>query len=331
MTLESRRARRGLAAVLVTILVLALGCSTGTEPASKDKSKEGPIQVGAIMYARDLEYWRLIEAGMRAAAKKHDVEINIDVSNRQLATEAQLIDTLHARGDNVLVVDPLDSKASLPMLKKARNRGMTIVQYDNRVDDTSFEHFVGVDNATLGRAVGKDAKEHIDAEFGGKAKMALLTGDTEPNGPPRKKAFLSQVKGSKVVTTAEAVGSPEAGSKAFETVMQAHPDIDVVFAWNGAAMQGAAVAAKRMKSDVKIFGVDMSKQVADIMVAKNSPVVSVADQHAYDVGYNAVEVGVRTAKDDQDEKTTMLPPVVYSSDDPKGVESFLTELRKASK
>ncbi|MEU6719036.1 substrate-binding domain-containing protein [Nonomuraea sp. NPDC046802] len=321
--------RRSLALLFALVVALA-GCSTGQEDdaGAGAKAQKGEIRIGAVMFARDLEFWQLVEAGMRDAARSAGVKINVEVSNRQLATEAQLVDTLHARGDNVLVIAPLDNSASAATLRKADQYGMTVVQYNSKASDQTFTHFVGVDNAELGRSVGKLAKEYVDAELGGQAKMALLTGDTEPNGTVRKNAFLKEVPGGKVVTTAEAVGSPDAGAKAFETVLQSNPDIDVVWAWNGAAMQGAAVAAQRHKSKVKIFGIDMSKQVAQIMRAPGSPVQAVADQHAYDVGKESVTLAIKAAKG-AGAAATSVPPATYSAGDAKGIDAFLAELGKA--
>jgi ABC-type sugar transport system substrate-binding protein len=320
------RARRAVAATAAAVLALLTACSTGAEPSPAPREQDGPIQVGAIMYARDLEFWQLVEAGMRDAARELDVPLNVDVSNRQLQTESQLIDTMYARGDNVLIAAPIDLTASAANLERARERGMTIVQYDNRVDDPSFEHFVGVDQTALGEALGRATQAHLDEKYGGRAKVALLTGDTEPNGPPRREAFLREVPGADVVTSAEAVGSPEAGARAFETVLQSNPDIQVVWAWNGAALQGAATAAERLGAQVEIFGIDMSRQVADLMAAPGSPVVAVADQHAYDVGYSALRTGVLMARGEDVAPTTNVEPTLFTVDDPAALESFRAEL-----
>ncbi|AOS63388.1 sugar ABC transporter substrate-binding protein [Actinoalloteichus hymeniacidonis] len=322
----SRRRPRRLFALWLVLGLTAVSCSTGTEPVPDNARQDDPIQVGAIMYARDLEFWQLVEAGMRSSAAEHEVPINIDVSNRELQTESQLMDTMYARGDNVLVAAPFDLAASASALQRARHRGMTIVQYDNRVHDDSFGYFVGVDQAQLGAALGEITQSYVDENLGGTATAALLVGDTEPNGPPRRDAFLGEAPGLDVLTTAEAVGSPEEGSRAFETVLQAHPDVDVVWAWNGAALQGAVTAAQRLDSDVAIFGIDMSRQVADAMSEPDSPVHAVADQHAYDVGRSAVDAGIALAKGQDVPPETEVEPVVYTREDQQALATFYREL-----
>ena len=326
-----RRYRYPLGALFALVLILA-GCSTGNEPEPQSSGKqEGPLKIGAVMYARDLAFWQLVEAGMRDAAKDANLPIDVEVSNRQLTTEAQVVQTMQARGDNVLVVAPLDPDASTAALTTARNNGATVVLYNNRVNDESFKEFVGVDNKQLGEAVGKAANDYAQANLGGKAKVALLTGDTEPNGKTRKEAFLSQFPGAEVVTTAEAVGSPEAGAKAFQTVMQSHPETQMMFAWNNAATEGAAVTAEQQNSKAKVVGIDMSEQVADLMATgAASPVVAVADQHAYDVGRSAVQTAVKVAKGESVEPNTYVTPAVYTVSDQQGLQAYMDELKKAT-
>jgi ABC-type sugar transport system substrate-binding protein len=314
-------------AMLLTAAVLT-GCSTGGGPAAPQTQTQqrGDIQVGAIMYARDLEFWQLIEAGMRRSAEDHQVPINVEVSNRSLQTESQLVDTMTARGDNVLIVAPFDLTASAAGLRRAADRGITVVQYDNRVTDDRFEHFVGVDQRQLGTAVGQAAQQYVDQKLSGSGKFALLTGDTEPNGPPRREAFLAAAPGVEVVTQAEAVGSPEAGAEAFETVLQSNPDLDGVFAWNGAALQGSLTAARRLHSNVKIFGIDQSEVAAKDMLSPDSVIAAIADQQAYQVGYNAVTLGVESALGESSAPSAQVEPIIYKAGDTKNLQTFLDEL-----
>ncbi|WP_166462989.1 sugar ABC transporter substrate-binding protein [Amycolatopsis acidicola] len=312
---------------LSAALLLALtGCSTGLETRPDNTVQSGALQVGALMYARDLEFWQLVEAGMKQAANEAGVPLHVDVSDRKLQNESQLLDTMYARGDNVLLVAPYDSDASSAALRRARARGLTIVQYDERVDDQSFAYFVGVDQKVLGEAAGEAAQQYIDSQLGGHAKAALLTGETESHGPPRRESFLAKATGAEVVTTTEAVGSPEAGAQAFETVLQSHPETQLVFAWNGAALQGAAIAARRLRSPVKIVGVDMSRQLADLLGQRDSPVLAVADQDAYQVGYRTLQIGVALARAKPVSRDTAVAPVIYRAGDHAALDTFYREL-----
>jgi ribose transport system substrate-binding protein len=316
------------AVVMATALLVLTACSTGggaatTEQEAVDRDE---IKVGAIMYARDLEFWLLIEAGMRKAAADLGVELNVEVSNRSLQTESQLVDTMTARGDNVLVVAPFDETASAASLRRASESGATIVQYDSNVEDGRFRNFVGVDQRQLGTMVGRATQTYLDENVNGQGEFALLTGETEPNGPPRREAFLAAAPGVDVVTRAEAVGSPEAGAEALETVLQSHPDLQGVFAWNGAALQGALTAARRLDSDVKIFGIDQSEIVAKDMLSPDSVVAAVADQAPYQVGYQAVKLGVQAAEGKKPAPTVQVDPITYTAGNSDALQHYLDDL-----
>lgn len=330
---------RFITAIAIAAAVTLSACSNTTQASTtsneKGTAKIGTVKIGAVMYARDLEYWNLVEAGMKAAAQDLKVDINVSVSNRDLATESTLIDQMHTRGDNVLVISPLDKKASLATLIKAKAYGMTVMQYNTRVDDNdpALQHFVGVDNGALGKASGEAAVEYIRSELGGKAQVALITGGTTTVGPVRRKAFtdaLAVLPGAKVVTEADA-GTPELGAQAFLTILQGHPKVDLVWAWNGGALSGSAATVGQAKTPVKIIGVDMSKQIADLMAAPTSPILAVVDQHAYDVGYQAVTNAVKLARGESIPEQQDVQPVVYKAGNTTQLEKFRAELTKAGK
>ena len=334
MRLTSRFA---LVAAGLAVATLLTACSNPAQTGNEGdaSSKKDKVNIGAVMFARDIEYWQLVEAGMKAAAKESKVSISVQASDRDLATEAALIDQMKVRGVNTLVISPLDADASTATLMKAKNAGMTIMQYNTKVnsDDSDLQHFVGVDNATLGKASGEAAVEYIRSELDGKAKIALMTGGTTTTGPVRRKAFTDAVgtlPGVEVVTEAEAE-TPEIGAQAFRTILQAHPDVDLVWAWNGSALAGAAAVAGKANSSIKIVGVDMSEQVANIMSTSDSPILAVADQHSYDVGYQAVVNAVKLAQGKSVPAAQEVKPVVYEAGDKEQLQMFRDELAKASK
>ncbi|MHA6631090.1 hypothetical protein ACU61A_37120 [Pseudonocardia sichuanensis] len=77
---------------------------------------------------------------------------------------------------------------------------------------------------------------------------------------------------------------------------------------------------------METFEIDMSRQVADLMSAPESPVVAVADQHAYDVGYSAVRTGVQLARGEDVPAKTTVEPTVFTADEPAALESVRVEL-----
>ena len=323
-----KQTMRAFVAGLVAALI-ASGCG-GTAPQGGQALKK--VQIGAVMFARDIEYWKLVEAGMNAAAKKENVQLQVAVSNRNLATESQVVDQLIARGDNVLVISPLDKNGSKATLQRAVQAGMTVVQFNTRVDDPSLKYFVGVDNRALGASSGKFTHDYIQNTLGGSAKIGIETGGTTPGGPDRQAGFtsaISDLPNAQIIAQAE-VHAPDQGANAFQTMLQAHPDINVVWCWNGSALSGSATIAKKIGAKVKLFGVDMSQDVAADLLDPASPVEAVADQHAYQIGQTAVEQAIKAARGEKMSDQVSITPVIYSKQNPSLVNQWLNEVKQES-
>lgn len=327
--------RRGIAGVsLAAVLALSLaacgGSAHGTSSASAG-SKAKAIRVGGVIWGRYLDYWRLVQLGMEAAAKQYHVPIQMATSDKNLGTEAQVVSQMQARGVNALVISPFSSDGSKATLTRAAS-SMTVVQYNTQVDDPSLKYFVGVTNSQLGQTIGQAAKAYIEQKLGGKATVGVLSDVQEPGGQERLDGFLSvmkQMPGVKVVAQATA-SKPGEGAATFPTLLQGHPGINVVFAWNGGALEGAATAAKKMNAKVALFGIDLSKVEADLMLGSNSPIVAVADQHPFELGFKAVELAIKAREGQSVDPVVHLDPTVYSVADTSAIQKWEQQQQQAA-
>lgn len=338
-----RKYRRKLAAyaALSTLSVGLVACGSGhgstaskavnTKPAN---SKLSSIKVGGVIWGRYLDYWELVQLGMQAAAAHYHVPIQMGTSDKSLGTEAQLLQQMTVSGVNVLAISPFDATGSIAALKQAASSGATVVQYNTQVKDTSFPYFVGVTNSTLGQAIGKTVRDYINNHLGGKAEVGVLSDVSEPGGADRLNGFLSELKGMpgvKVVSN-ETAAKPDQGASALPTMLQGHPGINIVFGWNGGALQGAVTAAQNLhNTNLKIFGIDMGSVVAQAMRQPNTPVVAVADQHPWQLGYDAVQLGIEARTGKATSKVINLRPTIYSSTNQAQISQWITQDQQAQK
>lgn len=330
MTHRYRRAAGAALAALLAVGLAACGTSNAGSSAGAS-SKPSDIHVGGIIWGRYLDYWRLVQLGMEAAAKQYHVQIQIGTSDKNLGTEAQVVSQMQARGVNVLAVSPFSADGSKATLTRAANT-MTVVQYNTQVNDPALKDFVGITNSQLGKTIGQSAKDYIDKQMGGKATIGVLSDVQEPGGKERLDGFLSVVQtmpGVKVVAQATAA-KPGEGAAAFPTLIQGHPDINLVFAWNGGALEGAATAVTKMPNKVPLFGIDLSKTEADMMLGQNSPIVAVADQHAYDLGFKAVELGIKQREGQSVNPVIHLDPTVYTATDKSAIQQWEQQQQQAA-
>ncbi len=184
------------------------------------------------------------------------------------AAQSDLVTTLVARGVKALCVVPADSAGILPALKAANDASVTVINVDNRVDVKSaaaqgiqIAAYIGSDNRLGGRLAG----EHIVERLRGSGKVALLEGLVGSDAAIQRatgfQEAIGKSSGIALVAKDTASWSREQAVDKFSAILQAHPDLDALFAANdemalGAAAALAAAGTPEQRGRVFIVGFD---------------------------------------------------------------------------
>ena len=121
-----------------------------------------------------------------------------------------------------------------------------------------LDGFVGSDNYEGGRVAG----QHLVQVTGGKANVGLLEGiPGHETGDSRLKGFHDAIKdspGVKVVASQTANWERDQGFSVFQNMLQAHPEIDALFACSDMMALGAieAIAAAGKTGKIRVIGFD---------------------------------------------------------------------------
>ncbi|WP_445503447.1 sugar ABC transporter substrate-binding protein [Microvirga sp. G4-2] len=314
-------------------MIVALAASIMTIALAPAGEAQERLKVGGIIYARDSQYWQQVERGMNDAAKKLGVDLQIGLNRRQLATEGQLVEDFATRGVNIIVMPPLDTQASAAAAQRAKSRNIMIVDYDTRfVDDSISSHTVGVDSRQLAGEVGKQMRKLIDAKSGAATTVGLITlPPTNPNMQARRSGVVSALEGGNVTYVAEvAAATPEQGANAFENILQRNPATEMIWVSNSGALSGAAAAARRSNAKAKLYGIDMSQELAQMLLDPSSTLQAVSDQQPYMIGYTAVETAAKSFRGEKLPRQINVPARLYTRDDPKSVNEYLDFVKSLS-
>ncbi|KAB2784163.1 sugar ABC transporter substrate-binding protein [Brucella anthropi] len=282
--------------------------------------------IGAIIYARDSQFWQQVERGMNDAAKKYDVKLQIGQNRRQLPTEAQVVEDLVTRGAKAIVMPPLDVNASQAAAKRAADRGIVIVDFDTAFADKSIaKHTIGVDSFKMAAELGTEMVKQLSALNGGKNTVGLITlPPTNPNMMPRKTGLLSTLKGDGITIGSEvAAATPELGANGYENILQRNPKTSAIWASNSGSMAGAAQAAKRQNANTRLYGVDMSQELANDMLDPSGKVYAIADQQPYQVGYSAIETAAKDLTGETVPRNVEVASKIYTRDNPEEIRKYL--------
>lgn len=320
-----RDALRFAAAGLISGSLLALGAKPVL---ARDK-----LTIGAIIYARDSQYWQQIERGMRDAAKAGNAELLVGMNQRQLPVESQLVADYMTRDVDVLIIPPLDSQGSIAAAKRAKDKGIVVIEYDTKLADKSIaSHSVGVDSFALASALGDDMHQYIASQLGSRATIGLISlPPMNANSGPRRSGVLKGLQGVKLDIVAEVAGStPEQGADGFENIMQRNPHTQIVWASNAGTLAGAAVAATHSKSSAKLYGIDMSQELAEMLLDPSNNLSAVADQQPYRIGRLTVETAIETKQGKSAPRYVLVPPKLYKKTAPDDVRQYLALVKSLS-
>jgi ribose transport system substrate-binding protein len=282
---------------LLLVLVLSAACNRGSAPVSGAKPT-----VALVLKTLNHPYFVDMRRGAQEAADRLGVTLQVQAAERESDVEKQMqiVENVIQTGIQVLVITPSGSREVVSALVKARNAHVPIVVVDTRVDAKAAadaglrtETFVGSDNYAGGQLAG----DYLVKVSGGKAHVAILEGiPGHETGDSRLRGFHDAVKSSAgiiVVASQPANWERDQGFNVFQNMLQAHPDIDSVFACSDLMALGAveAIAAAGKTGKIKVIGFDALDD-ARKAIAAGTMEASVA-QFPAEMGRAAVESAVK--------------------------------------
>ena len=211
-----------------------------------------------------------------------------------------------AAGAKVILITPSDTKAIVPAIKKARDKGVLVIALDSPTDPPdATDALFATDNYKAGALIGQYAKAALAASrprsprstcppaSGRRAAPRRL-----PEGlrPRRAEATSNDSASPPMVCMADSYGDQAKGQTAMENCLQKNPDINVVYTINEPAAAGAYTALKAggQEKDVVIVSVDGGCQGVKDVERGQSPRPS--QQYPLKMAEMGVEAGVAFVK-----------------------------------
>jgi len=186
-----------------------------------------------------------------AEAAEQYPNITINAVNPQAADEQlDLIETFLAQEVDVLVIMPADAALVAPLAEQAYNDGVPTIIINRRLPaEIPYTNFVVGENIPGGRMAGEFIIDFINANLGGSADVvAINMGSGMPIAQDRQEGFMSVAAGSPAINLLgpeegyESAPNRDAGLETMETVLLAHPHIDIVFTHDDETALGVLTA-----------------------------------------------------------------------------------------
>ena len=186
---------------------------------------------------------------------------------------------------DALVIAPADSKALVPVIKKAVDAGIIVVNIDNRLDPDVLKSkdlnvpFVGPDNAKGARLVGDYLAKRLKAGD----EVGIIEGvSTTTNAQQRTAGFKEamQTGGMKVVALQSGDWEIDKGNAVASQILNANPNIKALLCGNDNMALGAVAAVRAAGKAGKVYVVGYDNINAIKPMLADGRVLATADQYA---------------------------------------------------
>src|SRR5512138_895557 len=237
-----------------TLIPAALAALLATTAA---QAADEPV-IGLITKTETNPFFVKMKEGAQAAAKAKGARLltGAGKSDGDNAGQVTAMENMIAGGAKTILITPNDSKAIVPAIKKARDKGVLVIALDSPTDPTdATDALFATDNYKAGVLIGEYAKAALAGKKAVIATLDLFPG--HPVGAQRHNGFLKGFglaapdaktnelgRSAEIVCMADSYGDQAKGQTAMENCLQKSGDIDIVYTINEPAAAGAFKALK---------------------------------------------------------------------------------------
>lgn len=262
MDRKAGKFQRGFQVVLLAGSCLAItGTAYAANPLVKACAKDGKFVIG-FSQANNAEPYRQHVNDELTAAAKDVPQFTLQIADGagNVNTQTSQVDNFITQQVDLLLISPFEAAPLTPAVKRAMDAGIPVIELDRKTNGDpgkDYTAFIGGDNYKIAFAAGQYTAKTLLPEGG---EVAVLEG--LPSSTPaveRLNGFKDGVKGNTKITIAAEQAAdwlPDKAQTAFAAMLQAHPDIKMVYASNDMMAAGALLAAKSAGKTVKIIGTD---------------------------------------------------------------------------
>lgn len=295
-----------MVSALFTSLVFA-GCSSqpsasegsgGSTAAGGDKK----IVIGFSQVTSESPFYTALVDGAKAEAAKQGAELVVMDAQNDIEKQNADVQDLITKGIDVLILNPTNPTAVVPALTAAKQANIQVVTVD-RPTEEKVAAFVGRDNKEMGRIAGKQAVALLGGEGKASGKVIELQGDAGGKVMMDRHDGFHEIVGKepgvKIVEGPYSDYIRSKAVKAFQDLLQANPDVSLVYAHNDDMALGALQVLEQanMLDKVKIVGIDgLSEAVKAIIDGKYSATVF---NDPIKLGSIVVDTALKVAKGEQ--------------------------------
>lgn len=259
------------------------------------------VRIGLVVKALGIGFFEAAAKGAEEAAEElGNVEI-IYTGPTDTTAEGQIevINSLIAQNVDAIAVSANDTDALVPTLKKAMQRGITVISWDSGVaEEGRMAHLNPSSNPLIGNMIIKLAADNLP-DGGEVAVLSATTTSTNQNiWIEEMNKVMDNYPGIEVVATVYGDDLADKSYREAQGLMQSYPDLDAIIAPTSVGIVAAAqaVADAGKIGEVNVTGLGLPSEMAGAIESGASK--SFAIWNPIDLGYSATMLAYNLATGD---------------------------------
>ncbi len=277
---------------ILAILLLAVLISSVVSFAVADDKLYIPLVSKGFQH----QFWLAVKAGAEQAAKDFDVTITFEGPESEAMVDKQM-DMLQVAIDknpDAICFAAVDSKAAIPLLEQAKEKGIPVIGFDSGVDSDIPLATAATDNIGAAALAADKMAELIE----GAGEVAIIAHDqTSRTGIDRVKGFTDRIAEKypdiTIVATQYGGGDHLRSTDLAKAIIQGNPELKGFFGANEGSIIGVmnAVQELGMKGELVVIGYDSGQQ--QIEAIRSGLLAGAITQDPIGIGYKSVEAAVK--------------------------------------
>lgn len=247
------------AAVIAVVSATALaGCSRGSSTSDSGAKASGKKNATMIMSTLNNPFFISVKNGAQEQAGKLGIKLTVQNANNSDATSLNLATTAVSKQVGALIIDPVSTQSATSAVTQANTAKIPVLGFDRMPGGGKLASFIGYDAIKAGR----NAADALATSLHDKGTVVEIQGILGTNvAQDRSKGFeqeIAKFPGIKIVAKQSADFDRSTALDVMTNVLQAHPNINGVYAANDEMAMGvlAALKSRSLAGKVQLVGND---------------------------------------------------------------------------
>ena len=290
--------------LLASVCILVSAACSDQRNSAEDKANKP--RVALIMKSLANEFFVNMADGARRHqidnSAQYDLIINGLKDESDLTQQVALVEQMFVLNVDVIVLAPADSKALIPIVRRAIAGGIVVINIDNKLDTAllTAEHmnvpFVGPDNRAGARMVG----DYLGTMLSAGAEVAIIGGiSTAFNAQQRQLGFeqAMDAAGAKIVSVQNGDWEQAKASTIASGIISEYPGLAALLCSNDNMAIGAVAAIRQAgkSGEIQVVGFDNIDATHELL--RNGDMLATGDQFGDKLAIYGIEYALQIMRD----------------------------------